>query len=139
MNATAPKSDLNKESGKVIPGELAEGLLTEIASWGDVTTILFVHGSVFEFKGPFPKGQSHSGFYNLEGPTPGLHGHLNLAAVDHIAFQDTPRRGRAAYALVFKTQSQDIVFKVFLGRDKQGEILKPQLERFLELQQQYQS
>ena len=136
MSTATPTSDTS--AANIIPGDQVEALLIDLAGWGHVTTILFAHGSIFEFKGPFPKGESHSGFYNLEGDTPGLHGHLNLNTIDHVSFQDTPRRGRPAYALVFNTAANEIVFKVFLGRDEQGEILPTQLERFLKLQQQYQ-
>lgn len=121
-----------------IPGDQAEALLAEIATWGDVTTILFTHSSIFEFKGSFPKGELQKGFYNLNGETPGMHGHINLQSIDHIAFQDTPRRGRPAYALVFKTRTEDVIFKIFLGRDEQGEIFAAQEARFKTLQQQYQ-
>lgn len=116
-----------------IPGELAEDLLKDISTWGNVTTIVIHLGSVFEFKGPFPKGSEGFGFYNLEGPTPGFHGHLKLDAVDHIAFQTKPHRGRESYALVFNDKDRQTIFKVFLGRDEQGELLSHQKAKFDQL------
>ena len=70
-----------------IPGDQSLSLLQEIENWGNTTTILLHGGCVFEFKGHFPVGSMAEGFYNLKGES-GFEGHLNLAKVNHIAFQD---------------------------------------------------
>lgn len=121
----------------VIPGSESEALLREIAGWGRVTTIILHGGCVFEFKGDFPQGESAEDFYNLDGTMPGFHGHLNLNLIAHIAFQDKPHRGRNSYALVFENKHLEVIFKIFLGRDDNGEIDTTQLTRFKQLQQQY--
>jgi putative heme utilization carrier protein HutX len=118
------------DEGPVIEGAQAEEVLTTIADWGDCTTIVIHHGSVFEFKGPFPKGTNSFGYYNLAGPTPGLHGHLKIDEVDHITFQEKPHRGRESYALVFRAADQSVIFKVFLGRDETGELYSEQKQKF---------
>ena len=121
-----------------MPGTVAKRLLEEIAGWDWVTTIVLHGGCVFEFKGPFPKGKESHGFYNLEGEMPGFHGHLNLERVSHIRFQDKPHRGRESYAFVFEDASNETLFKIFLGRDKSGELIASQTARFMALQAQYQ-
>ncbi len=131
------EKDMNEQIASAIPGSKAQELLEDLSSWGDFTTIVFAGGSVFEFKGPFPKGTIGHGFYNLEGPTPGLHGHLNLEKVSRIDFQVKPHRGVDSYAFVFKTESDDIIFKVFLGRDENRNIISHQLEKFKAYQEQY--
>lgn len=132
-----PTKKSTHEPGKTIPGSFAQELLTNIATWGNVTTIVIHLGSVFEFKGPFPKGSDGFGFYNLEGPIPGFHGHLNLNDIHHIAFQEKLHRGRESFALVFNNSNSETVFKVFLGRDDQGEVLKNQLTQFSSLKDIY--
>lgn len=121
-----------------IPGSKAAMLLEEIADWEWVTTIILHGGSVFEFKGPFPKGKQGHGFYNLEGNMPGFHGHLNLDLVAHIRFQDKPHRGRESYAFVFESADNEVIFKLFLGRDASGELISSQTQRFKALRTQYQ-
>ncbi|WP_297809056.1 heme utilization cystosolic carrier protein HutX [uncultured Methylophaga sp.] len=121
-----------------MPGTEARALLEEIADWEWVTTIILHGGSVFEFKGPFPRGSEGHGFYNLEGPLPGFHGHLNLERVSHIRFQDKAHRGRESYAFVFEDAEGDTIFKIFLGRDSDGKLIAPQTARFKQLQLQYQ-
>jgi heme iron utilization protein len=121
-----------------MPGEQAQDLLETLSDWGTMVTIIIHAGSVFEFKGPFPKGKVAEGFYNLSGPVPGLHGHLNLKQVKQIRFQDKPHRGRESYAFVFENADDEVIFKVFLGRDEKGELLAEQKQRFLAMQQHYQ-
>jgi putative heme utilization carrier protein HutX len=120
-----------------MPGRQAASLLTEIADWSWVTTIVIHGGSVFEFKGPFPSGSEGHGFYNLTGPLPGFHGHLNLEKVAKIQFQDRPHRGRESYAFVFEDDQQETIFKIFLGRTESGELIDSQVTRFKALQQHY--
>lgn len=118
-----------------LPGEQAETLLRELADWGSTTTIILHGGCVFEFKGVFPAGEIGHGFYNLKGDKPGFEGHINLAVIDHIAFQDKPHRGRESYAFNFQDKDNQNLFKVFLGRDEQGELLQEQVKRFKQVQQ----
>jgi putative heme utilization carrier protein HutX len=128
---------MTTEQNDCMPGSQAKRLLEEIADWAWVTTIVVHGGSVFEFKGPFPKGEEGHGFYNLHGDMPGFHAHLNLELVSHIRFQDKPHRGRESYAFVFENADNEVIFKLFLGRDSSGELISTQTERFKALQAQY--
>lgn len=125
-------------SNSVMPGKLAQQLLEKISDWGSMTTIIIHGGSVFEFTGAFPKGSVAEGFYNLQASGSGFHGHLNLQKVAQISFQTKPHRGRESYAFVFENVEGEVMFKVFLGRDAQGELLSAQREQFYQLMQQYQ-
>ncbi|RTE66311.1 heme utilization cystosolic carrier protein HutX [Amphritea opalescens] len=121
---------------KSLAGDQAEALLRELANWGHTTTIILHGGCVFEFKGCFPEGSIGHGYYNLDGPIPGLHGHIDLAAIHHIDFQDKPHRGRQSYAFNFQDQNNQNIFKVFLGRQEDGELIAEQVTRFKAIQQQ---
>jgi len=124
-------------SSNVIPSNQAETLLKEISTWQWVTTIIIHTACIFEFKGPFPKGTNSEGFYNLEGELPGFHGHLNLNNIGHISFQDKLHRGQESYAFVFETKENELMFKIFLGRDDKDQLIAEQVVRFKQLQQQY--
>lgn len=115
------------------PGERAEELLRELATWGNTTTIVVHGGSVFEFKGPFPAGSMAEGYYNLHGPVPGFHGHLRLDRIARVRFQEKTHRGRASYAFCFDTDQSETVFKVFLGRDEAGHLIPEQLAAYEKL------
>ena len=105
-------------------------VLRDLPSWGDLVTIVLHGGCVFEYKGPFPAGEIGKGFYNLKGTRPGFEGHINLKAIDHIAFQVRKHAGRVAYALNFNDKEGANLFKVFLGRNGAGEIYPDQKYRF---------
>lgn len=113
-----------------LPKDQILPLLQSLPQWGNLTTIVFSGGCVFEFKGPFPHGEPGDGFYNLDGPVPGLHGHLRLDAMDHVRFQDRPHRGRDSYAFVFADAAGKTLFKVFLGREADGSLIASQLDAF---------
>lgn len=122
--------------GGALPGDQSKELLELISTWGPLTTIVFSGGSVFEFKGAFPKGETAEGFYNFgHGSKGGFQGHLNLDKVESIAFQNKLHRGKQSYAFVFQGKSGECIFKVFLGRDEQGEVFEDQLASFNKLQQ----
>ena len=57
---------MNTTNDIVMPGKQAEALLKTISTWQNTTTIILHGGSVFEFKGVFPKGEMAHGFYNLK-------------------------------------------------------------------------
>ncbi|MEZ5539951.1 MAG: heme utilization cystosolic carrier protein HutX [Pseudomonadales bacterium] len=118
-----------------LAGSQALDLLQQISTWGNTTTIILHGGSVFEFKGDFPTGTMAEGFYNLKG-NGGFEGHLNLESVQSIQFQSKNHRGRESHALVFVDKNNDTIFKIFLGRDAEGNLLQHQLEKFEQLRQQ---
>ncbi|MAL48511.1 MULTISPECIES: heme utilization cystosolic carrier protein HutX [unclassified Methylophaga] len=122
----------------IMPGQNAQQLLEQISDWGSMTTIIIHGGSVFEFTGAFPKATVAEGFYNLKADGNGFQGHLNLQKIERISFQAKPHRGRESYAFVFEDANDEVIFKVFLGRDEQGELIASQREKFYQLMQQYQ-
>lgn len=117
-----------------LQGQESENLLKVLTTWGNTTTIILHSGCVFEFKGVFPDGKKAEGFYNLKGNNSGFEGHLNLSLVDRISFQVNQHRGRDSYAFVFENSQQETIFKVFVGRDEQGQLIATQVEAFKRIQ-----
>ncbi|WP_298770562.1 heme utilization cystosolic carrier protein HutX [uncultured Shewanella sp.] len=108
-------------------------LFTHLPQWGNVTTIITVSGNIFEFKGPFPKGKYARGYYNLIPKNNGFHGHLKLDEIIHIVIISKAFRGRESYSINFFGRFEEIVFKVYLGRDEKGVLLPKQVERIKQL------
>jgi putative heme utilization carrier protein HutX len=121
---------MRNETAPAMPGVEAKALLRVLATWGATTTVILHGGCVFEFKGVFPPGEVGQGYYNLDGPTPGFHGHLRLDAIASIGFQEKQHRGRDSYAFTFDNADGENLFKVFLGRDEVGQVFREQIERF---------
>lgn len=116
-----------------LPGSDAKPLMALLATWSHTTTIVLHGGCVFEFKGPFPEGSLGAGFFNLEGPVPGFHGHIRLDAIDHIYLQSRRHRGRESHAFCFQDRHGDNIFKVFLGRDSDGTLLQEQRDCYWQI------
>ena len=131
--SSAVLPEAGSAQGPVIPGTQARAVLEQLPDWGDLVTIVLHGGCVFEFKGPFPPGSVGRGYFNLQGTRPGFEGHLKLAAIDHIGFQDRRHVGRMAHALTFDDADGKTLFKVFLGRDADGEIWPHQLAAYAAL------
>ncbi|ARN73763.1 heme utilization cystosolic carrier protein HutX [Oceanicoccus sagamiensis] len=121
-----------------MPGEQAQPLLETVSQWQNTTTIILHGGSVFEFKGVFPKGQLAHGFYNLTGDS-GFEGHINLDKISTIAFQSKLHRGQESHAFVFQDATGECIFKIFVGRDAEGQLHPEQKAQYLAYQQQYQT
>lgn len=114
----------------------AEALLAEIHTWGNVVTIIEKAGSIFEIEGRFPLGKEGYGYFNLNmnrEPNIALYGHLKLEQVNTIALISKPFRGKESYAIAFITENEEVLFKIYLGRDEQRQLLSHQVERFHQL------
>ncbi|WP_026339422.1 heme utilization cystosolic carrier protein HutX [Psychromonas ossibalaenae] len=120
-----------------VDGSFCEQLLTELAGWGPVTTIVHSCASIFEVKAPFPKGKNARGYYNLMGREGQLHGHLRIDLVTDIALVSKPFMGSESHYLGFFTEQGESIFKVYLGRDEKRQLFPEQLEKFAQLKTQY--
>jgi len=101
----------------------------DLVEWGPVTFIVHTEDGVFETKAPLPPGSEARGYFNIHGESP-LGGHLRIARCAAIYFVDRPFFGRRSCSLQFINLDGWAMFKVFVGRDEQRELIKDQLERF---------
>ncbi len=120
-----------------LSGEEAQNILTEIVTWGKVTTILHSSGSIFEYKVAFPKGKMAHGYYNLMGREGQLHGHLKLENIDLIALVSKPFRGTDSHYFGFFDHDGACVFKVYLGRDARRKLFPEQVVLFQQLKEEW--
>lgn len=128
-------SQLPQEQFALLSLSEKDSLLAELPTWGPMTTIISVSGSIFEFKGAFPKGKYAHGYYNLITKGDGLHGHLKLDDISAIALLSRPFRGQESHAINFFGAKGEVVFKIYLGRDKQRVLIPEQVSRFKALKQ----
>lgn len=124
-----------------LPGDMAAlanseqlwELIGELPDWGKVTVIVQSEGSVFEFKGPFPRGSIAHGYYNFMHHKNPFHGHLLVDGLAEVAFVSKPHRGAESHSMAFLSPAGNCVFKVFLGRDQERRLIPAQVERFKQL------
>jgi heme iron utilization protein len=101
----------------------------DLVDWGSVTFIVHTEDGVFETKAPLPPGSEARGYFNIHGESP-LSGHLRIGRCAAIYFIDRPFFGRRSCSLQFVNIDGGAMFKVFVGRDENRELLADQLARF---------
>ncbi|MBF9002889.1 MULTISPECIES: heme utilization cystosolic carrier protein HutX [Vibrio] len=122
------------EMARLIDGCHAEQILTTIADWQtSVTVIVHSGGSIFEIKAPLPKGSFARGYFNLMGEAGQLHGHLLLDNVAHIALVSKAFMGKESHYFGFFDPQGDSIFKIYLGRDENRQLIPAQVEAFQKL------
>jgi heme iron utilization protein len=121
---------MSAEQACFLPLVGKDALLADLPSWGSMTTIVAVSGSIFEYKGSFPEGKYAHGYYNIYTKGEGLHGHILMDNIGHIALISRPFRGQESYSINFFGAQGEMVFKVYLGRDKQRLLIASQVEQF---------
>lgn len=115
---------------KRIDGEHFVNILQQISNIGSVTVITNTADAILEILGPFPPVEISHGFYNLIGGKTGLHGHLRPSRCESIYFVERPFMKRSTASILFVNPEGNIIFKIFLGRNENGEIHANQLEAF---------
>lgn len=123
----------------IISGKKAKNILEELSTWGDVTVIVHAHGSIFEVKAPLPFGRTSHGYYNLDAKKGQLHGHLKLERITNIALISRNFMGRESHCFCFFSKSGESIFKIYLGRDSQHQLISSQLTKFDFIKQTFQS
>ena len=129
-------ANLPSEMASLAGDQTVWQLIEELPTWGKITAIVQSEGSVFEFKGEFPKGSIAHGYYNFMHHKNPFHGHLLVDGLVEVAFVSKPHRGADSHSMVFLSPSGNCVFKVFLGRDAERKLIPQQVERFQQLKQQ---
>ncbi|KRE11287.1 hypothetical protein ASE63_20230 [Bosea sp. Root381] len=112
-------------------------VLTDIASWGDITFICHSKDAVVEFSGPVPNGKIGHGMYNLHGAGGGLSGHLRHENCKAIFFVRRPFMGVDTLSVQFFNAEGEAIFKIYVGRDAQRQLKAEQVERFARLERRF--
>jgi putative heme utilization carrier protein HutX len=103
-------------------------VLQQMASWNTpVTLIMHSADAIIEFTGLLPEGREARGFYNLQGSS-GLHGHIRFQNCTDIYLIERPFMGKATASLLFCNAGGEAMFKIFAGRDQDGQLLVAQVE-----------
>ncbi len=123
---------LPAENVRHIEGKHFVPVMKQLTEWGNMTLIVHTNDIIMEFKGEIPEGAVGRGFYNLVGGEH-LSGHLRHQNCADIFLVERQFMNRDTAAVMFMNNEGGCMFKVFLGRDAQGQLDAEQLPRFREL------
>ncbi|PJG84524.1 heme anaerobic degradation radical SAM methyltransferase ChuW/HutW [Conservatibacter flavescens] len=116
-------------------GEHFITIMQAIATWPHpVTFIAHTPDAVVEVTARLPSGKIGRGFYNFEHTQEGgVHGHLRYENCHAIYLIDRPFMGKRTVSLNFINQQGEAMFKIFIGRDEQGQLREEQINAIKQL------
>ena len=123
---------LPAEHRAIVAGARFEEIMQALTTWGEVLFIVHTPDIVLECAGKIPPGSLARGYFNIHGDSP-IGGHLKAENCTHIAFVSRPFMGRPSRSLQFFNGAGEAMFKVFVRRDAERNLLADQVQRFDEL------
>lgn len=111
------------------PAESFNAIWEELRSWGEILMIVQTPDIVFEVAGTLPEGSEGHGWFNIHGDSP-IGGHIKKEACVSIAFVDRTFHGRRSLSVWFMNAAGSAMFKIFVRRDAEKELLPHQVARF---------
>lgn len=118
----------------LISGRYFEHIWNEVINWGKITILVNTPDIIFEFAGNLPIASSRHGYYNMQGKE-GFSGHIKSDNCQYIAFVERKFMGSDTAGIIFINGSGEAMFKIFVGRDEQRNLLQSQLSAFRKLAQ----
>jgi heme iron utilization protein len=120
---------LPAEHRDIVPGARFEEVLRDLTEWGEVLFLVHTPDLVLECAGKVPPGSFGRGYFNLHGDSP-ISGHIKADACTRIAFVSRPFMGRPSCSLQFFNAAGEPMFKVFVRRDSDRNLIAGQVARF---------
>jgi heme iron utilization protein len=120
---------LPAEHRSIVPGTRFEEVMGDLTGWGEVLFLVHTPDIVLECTGKVPPGSFGRGYFNVHGDGP-ISGHIKADACTHIAFVSRPFMGRPSRSLQFFNGAGEAMFKVFVRRDQDRNLIGEQVERF---------
>lgn len=105
---------------------------TELTAWDEVLFIVHTGDIVLEVVGRLPAGSEGHGWFNIHGDSP-IGGHIRKDNCRSIAFVDRMFHGRRSCSVWFMNADGKAMFKLFVRRGAEKELLADQLEKFVAL------
>lgn len=117
------------EGRHYIAPERFEALWQEMSTWGIILFLVHTVDVVLEVDGTLPVGSFGHGYYNIHGDSP-IGGHIKAENCTAIYLVDRKFHGRRSCSVQFFNGAGEAMFKVFVKRDAQRELLADQVARF---------
>jgi heme iron utilization protein len=113
----------------IVAGSRLEEIMGAVSEWGEVLFLVHTPDIVLECAGRVPPGSFGRGYFNIHGDSP-ISGHIKADNCAHIAFVTRPFMGRPSRSLQFFNGVGEPMFKIFVRRDTERNLLPEQVARF---------
>jgi putative heme utilization carrier protein HutX len=119
-----------------VGSEHFDEIMAMVATWGKVTTIVQTGSMVLEAKGMLPMGSHGHGYFNLMGDKNyNVGGHIRADLLSAVYFVERPFMGIPSMSVQFFDLRGEPIFKIYLGRDDNRQLLPDQVEAFQTLRE----
>lgn len=108
-----------------------------LTEWQDALVIVLSSDSVFELKGPLPKGEAARGYFNFDDPDSTYGGHLKVDRLAAIYLLSTDGDSGGTHQVAFYDIDGRRVFSVYVPRDEGGALQTQPHGHFLRMSQDY--
>ncbi|MGQ0456022.1 MAG: heme utilization cystosolic carrier protein HutX [Hyphomicrobium sp.] len=120
----------------IVSGDKFEPVMAALTGWSEVLFIVHTADIVLECAGAIPPGAFGRGYFNLHGDSP-IGGHIKASNCEAIAFVSRPFMGRDSRSIQFFNGNGEAMFKVFVRRDENRELIATQVALFDALRADY--
>lgn len=120
---------LPDKSVKLIDAAKWDETWNALRQWGEVLFIVHTEDIVLECVGSLPEGSHGHGYFNIHGESP-ISGHIKAENCKAIAVVDRPFHGKRSCSVQFLNQQGNAMFKIFVRRDKERQLILDQLAKF---------
>lgn len=120
---------LPDENRKIVSGDKLNIILEAVADWGPILFIVHTLDLVLECEGTVPPGSFGRGYFNLHGDS-SISAHIRASRCREIAFVARPFMGRESRSIQFFNFDGDAMFKIFVRRDENQNLVSEQAARF---------
>jgi putative heme utilization carrier protein HutX len=125
-------SELPPGQATFVEGNRFDEIWSELTDWGDVLFLIHTKDIVAEVEGSLPAGTHGQGYFNIHGDSP-IGGHIKADNCKEIFLIDRAFHGRRSCSVQFFNGEGESMFKIFVRRDKERNLLPEQLAKFEEL------
>ncbi len=129
--------NIDEKYAKAVDGENFDEIIEDISTWGKILMIKITPSFVIEIKDYMPLGVYGHGYYNFDSNKSSISGHLKVDDIEKIIFVSKKYRGMLSYSVVFYDNKGDHIFKIFVTRDENKELIQEQVEKFINLKNRF--
>ena len=129
--------EINEDLEKVVDGSKFDEIIEDISKWGKILMIKITPSFVIEIKDFMPTGTYGHGYYNFNTQGSSISGHLKSSDIEKIVFSSKVHRGMLSHSVSFNDINGEHIFKVFVTRNENREIIKDQFDKFIALRDSF--
>lgn len=113
----------------IVAGGHLPQIMRDVSSWGEILLVVHTPDVVLEWPTAIPTGTASDGYFRFPGDS-SIGGNIRWENCLHIAFICRPFLNRASRSIQFFNSHGDVMFKIFVMRDGQRNLISEQVEKF---------